>query len=475
MKLSTIALSVAVILGATATGGSWYTGKQVEQRYQELVAQGNESLKQLSQHGIKAEIKNVNLERSFFTSDVTYSVEVEMDNKTYEFKGNDKIYHGPLPLNRLMKGHVIPVMASIDSKITSSESLKGMFEQPEILVGHSNLSYSSTVDGQFKTAAFKSEDSSFKASEIDAEFEIAKQGEGKVNVTIPQAQLIDPEGNVDITFNQAEYRVSFPQESRDYPYLALGDVDAKIKSLMVKSVEDNSEFEAFEINDLVAKGKNTVANDFYEGAADFSTKLALVGKDKNRVELGKMTADIFMKSDAKATDSLMKLAQYAPEELQSVNPQKDIEALTAKEIKFHLNNLSFENEKGKHTLSLVLNSKPFDLNTLFGLGFEPILNVFAQSKLEGSLNIVAFEELIRQLNLMNTFSKEDAVRSAKAATDELIANAQNSGLAVVDPDNIKVKIEIDQGKVKLNGNEVPEQDLQSVLFMLMLGLGGIGQ
>ncbi|QIM62553.1 hypothetical protein A1D29_04170 [Pasteurellaceae bacterium Orientalotternb1] len=475
MKLSTIALSVAVIIGATATGGSWYTGKQVEQRYQELVAQGNESLKQLSQHGIKAEIKNVNLERNFFTSDVTYSVEVEMDNKTHEFKGTDKIYHGPLPLNRLMKGNVIPVMASIDSKITSPEAFKEMFEQPEILVGYSNLSYSSTFDGQFKTAAFKPENSPFKASEIDVEFELAKSWEGKVNVTIPHLQFIAPEENIDVTFNQAQYDVSFPKEARDYPSLALGDVDVKIKSLVVKGTDEYNEFEAFELNDFVAKGKNKVANDFYEGVADFSTKLALVGKDKSRVELGKLAADMFMKSDAQATESLMKLTQYAPEELQSVDPLKDIEALTAKEIKFHLNNVSFENEKGKHTLSLVLNSKPFDPNTLFGLGFEPVLNVFAQSKLEGSINIAAFEELIRQLNLMNTFSKEDAVRSAKAATDELIANAQNSGLAVVDPDNIKAKVEIDQGKVKLNGNEVPEEQLQSVLFMLMLGLGGIGQ
>lgn len=37
MKLTKIVLSVVAVIGAVAVGGSWYTGKQVEEKYQELV------------------------------------------------------------------------------------------------------------------------------------------------------------------------------------------------------------------------------------------------------------------------------------------------------------------------------------------------------------------------------------------------------------------------------------------------------
>ena len=53
MKLSNIALSLVVVLGAVATGGSWYTGKQAEEKYSQLISQANQELKKLEVYGAK--------------------------------------------------------------------------------------------------------------------------------------------------------------------------------------------------------------------------------------------------------------------------------------------------------------------------------------------------------------------------------------------------------------------------------------
>ncbi|HDL3676699.1 TPA: DUF945 family protein, partial [Mannheimia haemolytica] len=69
MKLTKIVLSVVAVIGAVAVGGSWYTGKQVEEKYQELVVQANNQLKQLSgEFGANIELKDVQIDRHFFIS-----------------------------------------------------------------------------------------------------------------------------------------------------------------------------------------------------------------------------------------------------------------------------------------------------------------------------------------------------------------------------------------------------------------------
>ena len=45
MKKSVVAVGVIVALGVVWTGASWYTGKQLESRLAEMVAQANSEIK----------------------------------------------------------------------------------------------------------------------------------------------------------------------------------------------------------------------------------------------------------------------------------------------------------------------------------------------------------------------------------------------------------------------------------------------
>lgn len=126
MKLSKIALSVVAVIGVSVVGGSWYTGKQVEEKYQALVVQANNQLKQLSgEFGANIELKDVQIDRHFFSSDAKYRLEVDFgDGKKLDFIGNDKLHHGPLPLNRLAKFNFAPVMMSMENSLQGPEIFK---------------------------------------------------------------------------------------------------------------------------------------------------------------------------------------------------------------------------------------------------------------------------------------------------------------------------------------------------------------
>ncbi|QIM62554.1 hypothetical protein A1D29_04175 [Pasteurellaceae bacterium Orientalotternb1] len=472
MKLSTIALSMAVIVGAVATGGSWYTGKQIEQRYQELIAQGNQNLKELESAGIQAEIKNLKFERNFFSSTASYDFEIKAyGDRTYLLKGNDKVHHGPLPLNRLVKGNLVPVMASVDTILTAQESSDVKFEKTEVLVAQTAISYSSDLDGSFKTSAFKTNDMILEVSEIEVDFELDKlgTGAGSTTVKVPKLRVLDTDSDTEMSFNQMQYAITFPKEVREYPNLALGQAKVKMQSFVMRGMGNyKSTSEYLEVSDITGKTHNKVANAIYESEGDFSAKLAFGGQRDKRLELGKITADVFMKSDAKATDSLMKFTKMDPEQIQANDMMPNLEALTAKEIQLHLKDVAFENEKGKHSLSLAVNTRPFEFEKLQSI--EDIVGLFKASTLDLAINIAAFETLLQQIEMMeDEADKESAEQAAKMATNELITQAQISRLFTVDPDNIKLKLEIDQGKVIFNGKEIPPEEI--FITLLSLGLG----
>lgn len=66
--------------------------------------------------------------------------------------------------------------------------------------------------------------------------------------------------------------------------------------------------------------------------------------------------------------------------------------------------------------------------------------------------------------------KKTLNRRQNKRSSEFAYQVQASSLATLDKDSLKMKLSIDQGKVNLNGRDVPEAEVQGALFMIMLGL-----
>lgn len=187
MKLTKITLALAGILGIAVVGGSWYTGQQAEQRYQQLVQQGNQSLKSLKIYGIDAEIKDVKFERYFFSSDVKYTLEVGTVDERYQLQGDDKLFHGPLPLNRLSQVNLMPAMMSVESKLYLPEKFK---LQTPFTEGQTDISYAGNLSGEFSLNAFKGETWDLAKTQIEFEYDPAQKS-GKFSSQIPSYQYQD--------------------------------------------------------------------------------------------------------------------------------------------------------------------------------------------------------------------------------------------------------------------------------------------
>ncbi|WP_373777351.1 YdgA family protein [Glaesserella sp.] len=465
MKLSTVAVSVIAVVGVASVGGSWYTGKLAEEKYNEIIELANQNLKSLGMYGMEAQIKEVKFNRNFFSSDVKYELQVKSNGETNTFIGDDKIYHGPFPLNRLSKGNIVPVMMSAENKIAVPESLKPRFKNEQYAVtGQSNISYSGDVSGTVETKPFTSEDGTLDISATQSDYDYDKSGNGNVNAKIANVKMVDVTGAV-IAAEDSEYNIDF-LSNKEYAYLGEGTYSVKFKTF---SFSDGSlSQESFIFNDLIAKGKNSINNGRYNSKGDFSAQLEMKSPT-NVTKLGKLFMDMEMDVDAKITNDAM--PYLSNENMYSAEADKAFISVFTNAVKFNIKELSLENAKGKNNVSLALNMDKFDPNKMANM--TDFLGVFKQSALDIKLHLASLEELVKEANASQGMEKELAEQQAKLIVNELVNSAQSSGTALVDSESIKFNLSIDNGKVSLNGRDVPQEEVERELIMLMMGFGGL--
>ncbi|AUI65910.1 MULTISPECIES: YdgA family protein [Glaesserella] len=468
MKLTKIAGIVVAVLGVTAVGGSWYTGQQVEAKYQDLIQLGNNSLKQLAAYGITAEIKDVQFQRHFFSSDVKYTLETQVDGQTYAFKGDDKLFHGPLPLNRLTKGNLSPVLASIESKIQLPENLKVYFEQQALLgKGQSDISYSGASTAEFNINPIRLTDGSLAISKSNYIYEYdpaTKKAEAEVKAE--NVKFVDSE-KIETEIQGLRYQFDTVSD-KQYPLLTLGKYSVDMTSLKISDNEAAPFTMLF--NHLTSTGKSTLEKDRVISSGDAKAEIEMQ-VDNNKVKLGQFKMDVLVDMDAQGMNDLTPYLS-SPEKFESAEAGNVVQSIMMKSPKIEIKDLSFENGKGKNNLSLLLNLDKFDVNQMGS--FDSILKIFRASYLDTKLNIASIEEFSSQVTQLEGVSKEEADQQAKLTVEELINQAKASTLAEVDNENIKMKLTIDQGKVNLNGRDVPKEEVEGALFILMLGLGSMG-
>lgn len=113
-KSLTITVIALAAISAVWLGGTWYTGSKFEEQYLKQIDDINQ------QGWIK--IDDVQLERHFFFSDLQYQLNID----EYSYPIQTKIYHGPLPLNKLSQFKLLPVMASSESTLQTDNQNKNL-------------------------------------------------------------------------------------------------------------------------------------------------------------------------------------------------------------------------------------------------------------------------------------------------------------------------------------------------------------
>lgn len=478
MKFTKIALSVVAVLGAVAVGGSWYTGKQAEEHYHQLVEQANKQLKQSEQYGAKAEIKEVKLTRHFFSSDVTYRLEaITAEGENFSLIGNDKIYHGPLPLNRLSKFNLVPVMMSMENNLHAPEQMKAFFGD-HLGKGTANVSYSGNVDGEFVLSAVKYSDDkgSISSSPVNLRYDYDRSGKrlnGKVD--FEKFDLQTKENDTVVQLDGLEYQ--FKQaDDQGYPYLGLGEGVLKLKSAEIQSTDmqsverDSSNKIAFK--DAVIEWKNAL-----NGERVLANSKGNIGAmNLAGIELGKTVLDIAMDFDAKAMNKMSEDLSN-PEALMNDSALDSIWDVLGKTPKIQINNFSLDNGKGKVESSLLLNVAQFEAAKLDQVDW---LSSLSPSKLTFEANRGYIEEFGRQAAIhLDKLSEAEAAEKAKSVVETLFSEAGPNEFVgefvQVEGDKLKSSLLVEQGKLSLNGRVFSDAELQMLLFALMMGLGSVGE
>lgn len=467
MKLTKIALSVIAVVGAVSVGGSWYTGKQVEEKYHQLVSQANQQFANtVNPYGVKVAIKDVQIERHFFSSDAKYRLEVDAgEGEKLEFIGNDTLHHGPLPLNRLAKFNFSPVLMSMENRMQAPEQFKQAMGE-KLGSGVANISYSGAAEGEFTLSPIKYSDEKGTVDVSPAKMVYSYDQNVKNNKGTVQLESFkfQAEGTslqlngLDYTYQQAD--------DQGYPYLGLGEMKFTLKSIEVKEAEQ--EKPVF-LKDMVYLSKTALQGERVVSGGTIEAKEFNV----SGADLGKWKMALDVNADAKlANETTLKFSQ--PEALEDGSAVDGFVKLLGKAPKLDLHSMSFEKGDGKVEATLALHFNEF--NPMELADFNAALNALAPSKFTANINRAYLEEFGRQMSIhSDKLSEEEAKVKAKEVAEQFFVSAASTDFAKVEGDTVKVELAVGNGKVTLNGRELAEEEIQMALFMLMMGAGSLGQ
>ncbi|RRN02638.1 DUF945 domain-containing protein [Bibersteinia trehalosi] len=451
MKFSKIALSVAAIVSVIAVGGSWYTGKQAESRYQQLVELSNKQLKGLESHGIFAEIKDVKLERHFFSSDVAYRLEAKVDGEKFVVDGQDKLYHGPFPLNRLSQFKLFPVVASLQSKFTLPEQWQQKLQRTELGEGVADFAYSGAIDGVLHVPALSyQEDMGDKLELADVTMKYSYHqnlngGQGEISTDL--VKLSDDYGS-HTEISGVTYHFDYKPNSN---YALLGDSNAKVNVKQIKGGKgDSIEIKDFELDfDGKVEGERALSDVL------LSFKSLMVNGTNN---FGSMQLKSDWNVDAALYQQFLDLSASGEVETEIVGDV--MLKLLAKQASFNVKALKLENNGGKANSALSLNFNTFSPEEFTNTDLTNVLKALRQSSLDVALD----RDYVAHLMQAGGDSKEDAQKAA----EEFFATLKMFSLVSQEENRAKLALSIDNGKVTLNGKELSDDDLQGLLFMLAM-------
>jgi len=150
MKKSLVAVGVIVIVAVIWTIGSWYTGKKIEGEFDTFIERTNTTLKNNApEAGIN--VKTENYQRGIFTSnaDIVIDIKENSERKNTIVKFATKIFHGPFPINKIVKLNLLPRLASTTIELVKNETTEELFkytQEQAFITGDVDVGFNKGLD-----------------------------------------------------------------------------------------------------------------------------------------------------------------------------------------------------------------------------------------------------------------------------------------------------------------------------------------
>ena len=494
MKKSTVALGIIVALSVVGVGGAWFTGEKAQTEYLRQIELANQKLQRLGlSDSVNLVYKNKQFERGFFTSQVEDELVISLpeEGETFTIPFSMKLYHGPFPLDQLTKFNFMPTMFSAQGVIGKNETTQPLFDllkSDKPVQYQASTSYNLATKGKVELAAGEMTDpnspqNKIAWSNINIGFDVDKDRAGKYGMTLDEV-------TADLESNSAD-----GEESQDAT--AVKSVKTKMKGMKLDASFNPTKWayiytgkgsyttESFEMTSTDYAGKTTsLTEKGLKATSDISLNGDFVNlKSESAVdsfvldgkELGKLTNNSELNHiEANAVNALIEAVFTV---FKSVRDDKNVNDEVVSEIlsswvenhgmaifnnqpQIKLNPVSISDDQGKVSL---------DLNV--ALAKDPKFDLMAGSLYKQftdfSVNIHVDKATV--VKLMTQLDPEADKALIKAQIEEQAKQAAAQNIVVNNDKNVTLNLVLEKGELKLNGQVIPEEQVQGVLFMLIMG------
>jgi len=477
----TAVIAAIVLLGAAGWAGTaWYTGQRVEEAVRQQV-------EQLNAQPTFGTVQISDYERGVFSSTIQYTVTAEnlplptgLVGRGDQIAFVSQVRHGPFPWSRLTEGQFAPVMATTHSWLQRTDPVGAWFAaagDAQPVQEHSSIHYDGHIDFQLRFAPLtvKEPDLELESSEAviagrtDGNLDVL-QFTGTLDTVRIRSRLSNDARNEpdrlamqDIAF-QADYRLG---EFGVY----LGDGKASIKRLSLDALDE----EGRPLN--IALSDYAIASHLSEDATHVSGHLeyGLGAVQIGTIDLGSLQALLrFGHLEGQAVKAIM--ARY-----------RDIRPQLMAEVSAH------SAEPGDESTALLDEFLDESLERLLPgqptFGLDPLRWSLGGSESSMRLNVALqhasepedLARAIRSLDAAVVVSQPMVVElltrlaqvpgAGEPTTPEAAASAArlsfglfkqmalSTGYVVNENDNLATRISYSEGQVRINGRQMPLEDL----------------
>lgn len=494
MKKSVVAVGVVVALGLVWTGASWFTGKQLENRLAEMVAQANSEIKRTAPEA-GLELSYQNYQRGVFKSHMQLVVKPVAGTENTWLKAGQSVVldevvdHGPFPLAQLKHFNLIPSMASVKSTLVNNDATKPLFdlaknESPFVI--DTRISYAGDTSSDIALKALNYEKGDEKVAFSGGNFKVDADRDGKVISLTGSAEsglvnaVNEYDQKVQLTFNNLKADGNSRLTSFDE---RIGDQKLTLDKLAI--AVEGKEMAVLEGMDLDGKSEISKDGKSVNSQLDYTLKSLKVqsqdlGSGKLTLKIGNIDGQAWHQFSQQYRAQSQAL--LADKELMTTNPvlyqQKALDALLSNlplllkgEPVITVAPLSWKNSKGEtnFNLSLFLKDPATATGEAQTLAQEVDRSVKSiDSKLTIPVDMAT--EFMTQIAKLEGYNEADAAKLASQQVKGMAAMGQMFRITTLEDNVVGTSLQYANGQVTLNGQKMPLDEFVGMFGMPTLGM-----
>ena len=499
MKKSVVALGVIVALGAVGVGGAWFTGEKAQTEYLRQIELANKEAQALgSSNSFKVVYKNKQFDRGLFTSQVEDELVISLpeEGETFTIPFSTKLYHGPFPLDQLTKFNFMPTMFSAQGVVGKNETTQPLFDllkSDKPVQYQATTGYNLSTKGKVELAGGELTDPESPGtkvtwSDINMGFDVNKDLAGKYDMTLNEVsatvlpEVMEEQDGEDmpksITMKMKGMKVEGSYNPTKWAYIYTGKSTSLIDSFEMATLYHAGKESTVVQKGFKAKSDISLDGDFVSAKSENTVdSIAIDGKD-----FGKLTYNVELNHiEANAINALIEalftVFESISDEENFSNEEMVSEILSSwaenhgmaifnNQPQIKLNPISISNSQGKVSLDL---NVALAKDPKFDLMAGSLYKQFTDFAVNIHVDKAAVEKLMTQLD------PEADKALIKAQIEEQAKQAAAQNIVVNNDKNVTLNLVLEKGELKLNGQVIPEEQVQGVLFMLMMGAAAQGR